>query len=198
MPTVISGPAYVVQHNIDTDQIIPRQYLTLVPPHSRRYESSAATRCIGLPGLALSEAATSRKARSRPSTRSSSGGRNFRAAAPLASTPPSPPAPPDAKSSSRKASPAFVFALHRHRRALTPYENRPLRPGNKTGDQRGVDFDKEAPRQWQDLPLKPLGEVKPVVDAGGTSFCAPERTHPGGKRIILCIVKLRIFVEAPS
>jgi len=31
-------PAYVVQNNIDTDQIIPAQYLTLVPTIPEEYE----------------------------------------------------------------------------------------------------------------------------------------------------------------
>lgn len=32
---VVRGPAYVVQDNIDTDQIIPAEYLTLVPTKVR-------------------------------------------------------------------------------------------------------------------------------------------------------------------
>ena len=49
MPTVISGPAYVVQHNIDTDQIIPAQYLTLVPTIPEEYEKLGSYALIGLP-----------------------------------------------------------------------------------------------------------------------------------------------------
>eukprot|EP00894_Picocystis_sp_ML_P004415 jgi/Pico_ML_1/54932/g69.t1 len=33
---VVRGPAYVVQDNIDTDQIIPAEYLTLVPTKVQR------------------------------------------------------------------------------------------------------------------------------------------------------------------
>src|SRR5476651_1335258 len=49
MPTVISGPAYVVQNNIDTDQIIPAQYLTLVPTIPDEYQKLGAYAMIGLP-----------------------------------------------------------------------------------------------------------------------------------------------------
>src|ERR1700733_14573728 len=49
MATVISGPAYVVQDNIDTDQIIPAQYLTLVPTIPEEYEKLGGFALIGLP-----------------------------------------------------------------------------------------------------------------------------------------------------
>ena len=49
MATVISGPAYVVQNNIDTDQIIPAQYLTLVPTIPEEYEKLGSYALIGLP-----------------------------------------------------------------------------------------------------------------------------------------------------
>src|ERR1700677_2025568 len=49
MANVISGPAYVVQNNIDTDQIIPAQYLTLVPTIPEEYEKLGSYAMIGLP-----------------------------------------------------------------------------------------------------------------------------------------------------
>src|SRR5271156_3823480 len=49
MANVISGPAYVVQHNIDTDQIIPAQYLTLVPTIPEEYEKLGGYALCGLP-----------------------------------------------------------------------------------------------------------------------------------------------------
>src|ERR1700749_4305393 len=49
MATVISGPAYVVQNNIDTDQIIPAQYLTLVPTIPEEYQKLGSYALIGLP-----------------------------------------------------------------------------------------------------------------------------------------------------
>ena len=40
----ITSQVFVVTDNIDTDQIIPAQYLTLVPTIPRNTKSSAATR----------------------------------------------------------------------------------------------------------------------------------------------------------
>jgi len=38
MTDIIQGRIYVVQDNIDTDQIIPAQYLNLVPTIAEEYE----------------------------------------------------------------------------------------------------------------------------------------------------------------
>ncbi len=46
---VISGPAYVVKDNIDTDQIIPAQYLMLVPTVKEEYDKLGSFAMIGLP-----------------------------------------------------------------------------------------------------------------------------------------------------
>src|SRR4026207_1580023 len=48
MPPVTS-PIYVVQDNIDTDQIIPAQYLTLVPTIPEEYEKLGSYALVGLP-----------------------------------------------------------------------------------------------------------------------------------------------------
>src|SRR4028118_1072820 len=45
----ITSPIYVVQDNIDTDQIIPAQYLTLVPTIPDEYEKLGSHALIGLP-----------------------------------------------------------------------------------------------------------------------------------------------------
>src|SRR5271165_3151045 len=49
MQSVFNGPVYVVQDNIDTDQIIPAQYLTLVPTIPEEYEKLGAYALCGLP-----------------------------------------------------------------------------------------------------------------------------------------------------
>ena len=49
MPNTITSPVYVVQDNIDTDQIIPAQYLTLVPTMAEEYEKLGSYALIGLP-----------------------------------------------------------------------------------------------------------------------------------------------------
>jgi 3-isopropylmalate/(R)-2-methylmalate dehydratase small subunit len=47
--SVIRGKAYVVGDNIDTDQIIPAQYLTLVPTIPAEYEKLGSYALSGLP-----------------------------------------------------------------------------------------------------------------------------------------------------
>lgn len=49
MSDIIEGVLYVVQDNIDTDQIIPAQYLNLVPTIQEEYEKLGSYAMIGLP-----------------------------------------------------------------------------------------------------------------------------------------------------
>ncbi len=49
MQSVITGPVYVVRDNIDTDQIIPAQYLNLVPTIAEEYEKLGSYSMCGLP-----------------------------------------------------------------------------------------------------------------------------------------------------
>ncbi len=49
MQSVFSGPVFVVRDNIDTDQIIPAQYLTLVPTIPAEYEKLGSYALCGLP-----------------------------------------------------------------------------------------------------------------------------------------------------
>ncbi len=49
MQSVFTGPVYVVRDNIDTDQIIPAQYLTLVPTIRAEYEKLGSYALCGLP-----------------------------------------------------------------------------------------------------------------------------------------------------
>ncbi len=49
MQSVITGPVYVVGDNIDTDQIIPAQYLNLVPTIPDEYEKLGCYALSGLP-----------------------------------------------------------------------------------------------------------------------------------------------------
>src|SRR5205823_3387147 len=49
MQSVFSGPVYVVRDNIDTDQIIPAQYLNLVPTMPEEYEKLGSYALCGLP-----------------------------------------------------------------------------------------------------------------------------------------------------
>jgi len=49
MQSVIKGPVYVVQDNIDTDQIIPAEFLNLVPTLPDEYEKLGSHAMHGLP-----------------------------------------------------------------------------------------------------------------------------------------------------
>ncbi|MBD2310540.1 3-isopropylmalate dehydratase [Desertifilum sp. FACHB-1129] len=49
MSKVIRGSIFVVDDNIDTDQIIPAEYLTLVPSKPEEYEKLGSYALIGLP-----------------------------------------------------------------------------------------------------------------------------------------------------
>jgi 3-isopropylmalate/(R)-2-methylmalate dehydratase small subunit len=49
MQSVFTGPVYVVRDNIDTDQIIPAQYLNLVPTIPEEYEKLGSYALSGLP-----------------------------------------------------------------------------------------------------------------------------------------------------
>src|SRR5215510_12020466 len=47
--SVFTGPVYVVRDNIDTDQIIPAQYLNLIPTIPDEYEKLGSYALCGLP-----------------------------------------------------------------------------------------------------------------------------------------------------
>src|SRR3954471_9178786 len=49
MEAEFTGPVYVVKDNIDTDQIIPAQYLNLIPTIPDEYEKLGSYAMIGLP-----------------------------------------------------------------------------------------------------------------------------------------------------
>lgn len=48
-PTSFNGPCYVLGDNIDTDQIIPAEYLTLVPSNPDEYRKLGSYALVGLP-----------------------------------------------------------------------------------------------------------------------------------------------------
>ncbi|CAM9514647.1 unnamed protein product [Choristocarpus tenellus] len=50
-PSVYTGTCFVVKDNIDTDQIIPAEYLTLVPSKPDEYEKLGSYALVGLPDV---------------------------------------------------------------------------------------------------------------------------------------------------
>ncbi len=55
MSKVITGSVYVVKDNIDTDQIIPAQYLNLIPTVKEEYDKLGSYALCGLPDSLYSE-----------------------------------------------------------------------------------------------------------------------------------------------
>ena len=167
MSNVIAGPAFVVQNNIDTDQIIPAQYLTLVPTIPDEYEKLGSYALIGLPD-SLYPTRYVEEGTTKTKYPIVIGGRNFgcgssREHAPIAL---------GAAGCQVVVAESFARIFFRNCVAtgeLYPYDSAvPLTSEIKTGDHVEVDFDKDELRaNGKTYPLKPLGEVKPVIDAGG-------------------------------
>ena len=167
MPDSFSTPVFVVGDNIDTDQIIPAEYLTLVPTIASEYEKLGTYAMIGLPEdkypvRFMEPAATKTK------YRLIIGGRNFgcgssREHAPIA-----------LGACGVKAVIADSYARIFFRNCvatgeLYPYETpEPLAGVVKTGDEATLDFEKDTLTVGgRTIQLRPLGEVRPVIDAGG-------------------------------
>ncbi len=167
MPNVIAGAAFVVQHNIDTDQIIPAQYLTLVPTIPAEYEKLGSYALIGLPD-ALYPTRYVEEGEQKTKFPIVIAGRNFgcgssREHAPIAL---------GAAGCQVVVAESFARIFFRNCIAtgeLYPYDTAvALSHEIKNGDQVEVDFDKDELRaNGKTYRLKPLGEVKPVIDAGG-------------------------------
>src|SRR4029453_18074832 len=167
MANTITSPVYVVQDNIDTDQIIPAQYLTLVPTIPEEYEKLGSYAFIGLPDdlyptrfVPAGELKTPFKI--------VIAGRNFgcgssREHAPIAL---------GAAGVEAVVAESFARIFFRNCVAtgeLYPYDS-PERLCSvlKTDDVATLDFDNDSLTvNGKRFSLKPLGEVRPVIDAGG-------------------------------
>jgi 3-isopropylmalate dehydratase small subunit len=167
MAKIISGPAYVVKDNIDTDQIIPAQYLTLVPTITEEYEKLGSYALIGLPD-SLYPTRYVLDGKTKTEYKIVIAGRNFgcgssREHAPIAM---------GASGCEVVVAESYARIFFRNCIAtgeLYPYEvPQRLVDKIKTGDWVEVDFDKNEIRtKTEKFSLKPLGEVAPVIDAGG-------------------------------
>lgn len=169
MQSVFTGPVYVVRDNIDTDQIIPAQYLNLVPTIKEEYEKLGSFAMIGLPDSLYPE-------RYVPEGELDSrfpilvAGRNFgcgssREHAPIA-----------LGSAGCRVVLAESFARIFFRNCVATGELYPCEVTErlcetlKTGDLVTVDLDaatvtvKDTGKVFS---FNPLGDVRPVVDAGG-------------------------------
>ncbi len=169
MENVISGPVYVVQDNIDTDQIIPAEFLNLIPTIPEEYEKLGSFALFGLPeSIYATRYVEDGELDSKyPIVL---GGRNFgcgssREHAPIA-----------LGSANCKVVLAEGFARIFFRNCVATGEVYPceiterLCESIKTGDEVTVDLEAATvtiKASGEVHHFKPLGDVKPVVDAGG-------------------------------
>jgi len=167
MQSVFTGPVYVVRDNIDTDQIISAQFLNLVPTIPEEYEKLGSYALDGLPkslypNRFVKEGALDSEF---PIV---VGGKNFgcgssREHAPIAM---------GSANCQLVLAESFARIFFRNCVAtgeLYPYDS-PVRLCDtvKTGYQATLDFDADTLTiNSQTHQLKPLGEVRPVIDAGG-------------------------------
>jgi 3-isopropylmalate/(R)-2-methylmalate dehydratase small subunit len=169
MQSVFSGAVYVVRDNIDTDQIIPAQYLNLIPTIPEEYEKLGSFALCGLPeSLYPIRFVKENKLDSDYSI--VIGGRNFgcgssREHAPIA-----------LGSAGCRVVLAEGFARIFFRNCVATGELYPCECSDrlcdilKTGDVVTVDLDAgtvAVKNTGKVYSFKPLGEVRPVVDAGG-------------------------------
>jgi 3-isopropylmalate/(R)-2-methylmalate dehydratase small subunit len=169
MTSVFTGPVYVVRDNIDTDQIISAQYLNLVPTIPEEYEKLGSYALAGLPeSLYPSRYVQDGKLDSDYPIIVA--GRNFgcgssREHAPIA-----------LGSALCRVVLAESFARIFFRNCVATGELYPcelavrLCDVLKTGDEVTVDLDAASvsvQNTGKVYQFKPLGDVRPVVDAGG-------------------------------
>lgn len=167
MSKVISGKIFVLDDNIDTDQIIPAEYLTLVPSKPDEYEKLGSYALAGLPDRYGKFVVPSEMKTAYPIIVA---GENFgcgssREHAPIA-----------LGASGVKAVVAQSYARIFFRNCaatgeLYPWESEDrLCDHLKTGQEVTIDFENNQlinHSLGKTYKLKPLGEIKPVIDAGG-------------------------------
>ena len=166
MANTLTSKVYVVRDNIDTDQIIPAEYLTLVPTIPEEYEKLGSYAMAGLPA-AYPDRLIPEGGMKSP-YQIIIGGRNFgcgssREHAPIAL---------GAAGVRAVIAESFARIFFRNCVAtgeLYPYDS-PVRLCDtvKNGDEATLDFDADTLTvNGQTISLKPLGEVRPVIEAGG-------------------------------
>ncbi len=169
MQSVFTGPVFVVRDNIDTDQIIPAQFLNLVPTIPEEYEKLGAYALWGLPE-SLYPARFVKEGQLDSEFPIVVGGKNFgcgssREHAPIAMG-----------SAKCRIVLAESFARIFFRNCVATGELYPCESVDrlcdvlKTGDVVTVDLDGATVKSHatgQTYFFKPLGDVRPVVDAGG-------------------------------
>jgi 3-isopropylmalate/(R)-2-methylmalate dehydratase small subunit len=167
MANSITSPVFVVGDHIDTDQIIPAQYLTLVPTKPDEYEKLGSYALIGLPDEAYPVKFVPEGGTKTP-YKIVIAGKNFgcgssREHAPIAM---------GAAGCEAVVAESFARIFFRNCVAtgeLYPYDSKErLCEIVKTGDIGTLDLDNDTLTvNGRCHSLKPLGEVRPVIDSGG-------------------------------
>jgi 3-isopropylmalate/(R)-2-methylmalate dehydratase small subunit len=169
MSEKIRGNVYVVADNIDTDQIIPAQYLNLVPTIPDEYEKLGSYALCGLPKSAYPTRFVPENSTKTP-YKIVIAGKNFgcgssREHAPIA-----------LGAAGCEAVVAESFARIFFRNCVATGELYPIDSRDrlcetlKTGDEVEIDLDANTLKvlaSGKIFSLKPLGEAKAVIDAGG-------------------------------
>jgi 3-isopropylmalate/(R)-2-methylmalate dehydratase small subunit len=167
MPNVLHSSIYVVGDNIDTDQIIPAHHLTLVPTIPEEYEKLGSYAMVGLPDDLYPDRFIA-EGKTKTDYHIIVAGKNFgcgssREHAPIA-----------LGAAGVKAVVAISYARIFFRNSvatgeLYPYESRErLNDRFKTGDIAELDFDTDTLTiGGEKFSLKPMGDVRPVIEAGG-------------------------------
>ena len=169
MSKVIRGKVYVVRDNIDTDQIIPAQYLNLMPTVPEEYEKLGSYALAGLPD-SLYATRFVREGQMDSEYPIVVAGRNFgcgssREHAPVA-----------LGAANCQAVIAESFARIFFRNCVASGEIYPVECTERlceklqTGQEVEIDLDANELRvvgSGQKYSLKPLGDARAVIDAGG-------------------------------
>jgi 3-isopropylmalate/(R)-2-methylmalate dehydratase small subunit len=166
MARIIEGPVFVVGDNVDTDQIIPAEYLNLVPTIPEEYRRLGSHAFAGLPDGFPPFITDGDRTRYRVVVAA----RNFgcgssREHAPVAL---------GAAGVEAVVAESYARIFFRNCVAtgeLYPIETTVRLPGEfQTGDVAVVDLERGTIRNGRtgkEFPVKPLGEAGPVIDAGG-------------------------------
>ncbi len=162
------GLCYVVGDNIDTDQIIPAEYLTLVPSNPAEYEKLGSYALIGLPSSYETRFIEANETKAKYSI--VIGGANFgcgssREHAPVA-----------LGAAGAKAVVAESYARIFFRNSVATGEVYPLESEGrickecKTGDMVTIEIGESRlinHTTGKEYKLKPIGDAGPVIEAGG-------------------------------
>ena len=167
MSNIIKGKVFVLGDNIDTDQIIPAQYLNLVPTIAEEYDKLGSYALCGLPNEYTERFVKDGEQKTEYTI--IVGGNNFGCGSSREH------APVSLGAAGAKIVMANTFARIFYRNCIATGEVYPMELEEelnnilKTGDEIEVDIDKLEIKlpDGKIINIKPLGGVKDVIDAGG-------------------------------